>query len=302
MAINTIEGASMGGNWRLRLPASEDPQAARALVQGALDLVEAQMSAWRPDSVLSRVNAAPLDAWVDLPAEMAFVLRAGLGLMAEAPGAFSILLGGASARHGFVPGRACAASSDPGSVECDGQRIRRRADVALDLNAIAKGHAADLAAQRLRAAGQRNFLIDVAGDIVAAGLRPDGLPWTVALELPVPDRIIPARLIPLSDGVAGGAIATSGGYRRARGGASHLIAPKTGAPLPADGASVAVLAPTALQADGWATVMAVLGPEAGLALAEARGLAVAFIQPDPPAGFVERGSSAMAALLDGRAA
>ncbi|HEX9857289.1 MAG TPA: FAD:protein FMN transferase, partial [Paracoccaceae bacterium] len=180
----------------------------------------------------------------------------------------------------------------------DGQRIRRRADVALDLNAIAKGHAADLAAQRLRAAGQRHFLIEVAGDIVAAGLRPDGLPWTVALELPVPDRIIPARLIPLP----GGAIATSGGYRRARGGASHLIAPKTGTPLPADGASVAVLAPTALQADGWATVMAVLGPEAGLALAEARGLAVAFIQPDPPAGFVERGSSAMAALLDGRAA
>ena len=290
MKIQTIEGLSMGGTWRLRLPAGDNP---RAMVQTALDLVDAQMSAWRPASALCRINAAPIGEWVPIPAETAHVIGTGLALMQAAPDAFSILMGGAQAREGFVPGRSCAASNDPALLELDGHRARRRADVALDLNAIAKGFAADLVALMLTEAGHRNFLIEVAGDIVARGQRPDGLPWTVAMELPIPDRMIAARLIPLQDI----AIATSGGYRRAKGMRSHLLSPVTGQPMAATDASVAVLAPTAMQADGWATVLAVLGPEKGLAFATMHGLAAVFIAPAAD-GFVEHGSPAMARLLD----
>jgi thiamine biosynthesis lipoprotein len=290
----------MGGDWRLRLPEGGPDlrTAARKAVQGALDLVDAQMSAWRPNSALCRVNAAPLRHWVDLPDEMAFVVGTGLALMRKMPEAFSILMGGASARYGFVPGRECAIAAAADAVDFDGHRIRRLADVALDLNSIAKGFAADLAAQALAALGHGDFLIEVAGDLVARGVRPGGRPWTVALELPIPDRIVPVRLFPLADM----AVATSGGYRRARGRRSHLISPADGRPLPASGASVAVLAPTAMEADGWATALAVLGPEAGLAVAESLGLGAAFIQPDPPEGFIERGSSAITALQTSRAA
>jgi thiamine biosynthesis lipoprotein len=236
--------------------------------------------------------------WVDLPDEMASVVGTGLALMRKMPEAFSILMGGASARYGFVPGRECGIAAAADAVDFDGHRIRRLADVALDLNSIAKGFAADLAAQALEVLGHSDFLIEVAGDIVARGARPGGLPWTVALELPIPDRIVPVRLIPLTEM----AVATSGGYRRAQGAQSHLISPADGRPLPASGASVAVLAPTAMEADGWATALAVLGPEAGLAVAESLGLAAAFIQPAPPEGFIESGSSAIAALLAGQAA
>ena len=72
-----------------------------------------------------------------------------------------------------------------------------------------------------------------------------------------------------------------------------MINPATGQPLPVGGASVAVVASTGIEADGWATVMSVLGPEAGLALAEARGLAVSFIAATE-GGFIEQGSSSMA--------
>jgi thiamine biosynthesis lipoprotein len=262
------------------------------MVQEVLDRVEGQMSAWRPDSVLCQVNAAPLGTWVDLPAEMAAVTAAGLALMREVPGSFSLLLGGAAAREGFQPGRVRLSSAEPGAVEFDGYRIRRLADVALDLNAIAKGFAADLAVETLVRSGFDHLLLEVAGDIRAHEGRPDGLPWTVALELPIPDRIVPARLLPL----AGGAVATSGGYRRVRGAVSHLIDPAAGQPRAATEASVAVVADTALQADGWATVMAILGPEHGLALAEDCDLPVVFIASTAD-GFVERGSPAMARLL-----
>ena len=288
--MQKIEGLSMGGTWSVSFGKEVNAVDLRALVQTALDTVEEQMSAWRPDSTLNKVNAAPIGEWVELPKEMAAVVGAGLGLMQEMPGVFSILLGGASAQFGFVPGKPCDVSADPGSVEFDGNRLRRRANVALDLNAIAKGYAADLATASLVAAGARNFLVEVAGDICAHGDRADGTPWTVAIELPVPDRMIPARSIPLTNA----AIATSGGYRRFRGEASHLISPASKIPLPANGASVTVIADTALQADGWATAMALLGPKAGLEIAEKRGLSVVFVEPDPPEGFIERGSAMMA--------
>lgn len=290
--MQKIDGLSMGGCWSLCLPAKAGAAQARALVQEALDRVEGQMSAWRPDSILCRVNEAPLGTWVDLPAEMAAVTAAGLALMREVPGSFSVLMGGAAAREGFQPGRARPTSADPGAVEFDRHRIRRLADVTLDLNAIAKGFAADLAVETLVRAGFDHLLLDVAGDIRAHGPHPDSSPWTIAMELPIPDRIVPARLLPL----AFGAVATSGGYRRVRGAASHLIDPATGRRRVATDASVAVIADTALQADGWATAMAILGPERGLALAEDRDLPVTFITPTSD-GFVERGSPAMARLL-----
>lgn len=293
MDMEKLEGLSMGGTWSAIFPPLSDTGRARGLIQAALDRVEDQMSLWRPSSVLCQINAAPLNTWVDLPRETAVVVGAGLGLMQEMPGVFSILMGGASAREGFQPGRTCASDFDQNAVEFQGDRLRRRADVAVDLNAIAKGYAADLATETLRDQGFDCFLIEVAGDIRCQGCRPNGTPWSVAMELPIPNRIIPAQSFPVADE----AIATSGGYRRAKGDRSHLIDPSSGAPMSAQTASVAVIAPTALQADGWATVMSILGPDAGLIAAEQRGLSVTFIAPCPPEGFVERGSPAMAVRL-----
>lgn len=290
MEMEKLDGLSMGGTWSAMLPPLSDTSRARGLIQTALDRVEEQMSLWRPSSTICQINAAPVDQWIPLPRETAAVVGAGLGLMQEMPGVFSILMGGASVREGFQPGRACAISFDPNAVEFDGDRLRRRADVAVDLNAIAKGYGADLAAETLRGQGFDRFLIEVAGDIRCNGPRPDGAPWSVAMELPIPDRIIPAQSFPVDDE----AIATSGGYRRSNGDRAHLIHPTSGTPLPAQTASVAVIADTAMQADGWATVMSILGPETGLIEAEKRGLAVTFIEPAPPEGFVERGSPAMA--------
>lgn len=291
MSIETVEGLSMGGTWRLRLPLGQtDP---RGIVQAGLDLVEGQMSAWRATSALNQINASPLGQWVPVPAETAAVIGAGLDLMRLAPDAFSILMGGAQAADGFIPGRVCPMGHSPDLLELRGHCARRHADFAIDLNAIAKGFAADLVSLMLTEAGYSDFLIEVAGDIVARGQRPDGLPWTVALELPVPDRMIAARLIPLFNS----AIATSGGYRRSIGARSHLRRPGTGHALTGAPASVAVLAATGMQADGWATVMAVLGAERGLKLAASVGLAVVFIDTAPD-GFRETGSPVMDALLD----
>jgi FAD:protein FMN transferase len=295
-ALCTLEGLTMGGTWRLRLAhAGNDgvQSQIRLMVQSTLDLVDNQMSAWKPASDLNAMNAAPLGQWLRLSHEIVTVIASGLAMMAKTDGRFSICLGGASARQGFIPGRICGIGSAQ-SIEVDATtcHARRIADVAVDLNALAKGFAADLVAAKLRHQGHRHFLIEVAGDIYAQGRRPDGLPWTVALELPVPGRIIPARFLRLADGTMGEGLCTSGGYRRYKGDQSHLISPQSGAPLSVKIGAIAVYAASAIQADALATALAVMGPKDGLAFAARENLAAVWITPTDD-GFIEQGSPAM---------
>jgi thiamine biosynthesis lipoprotein len=78
-----------------------------------------------------------------------------------------------------------------------------------------------------------------------------------------------------------GAVATSGDYRNffEQDGVvySHIVDPRSGRPVDHLTASVTVLADTCMEADALATAMTVLGPEEGIAFADARQLAVLFI-------------------------
>ena len=79
-ALVTLSGPTMGSRWTACL--MPPPAASRAALEAALAAavarVDAQMSLWRPDSDLVRLNAAPVGAWVPLPAELLQVLAAGL--------------------------------------------------------------------------------------------------------------------------------------------------------------------------------------------------------------------------------
>jgi thiamine biosynthesis lipoprotein len=100
------------------------------------------------------------------------------------------------------------------------------------------------------------------------------------------------------------AIATSGDYRDffeiAGQRYSHTLDPATGRPVGHDLASVTVTAPTGLAADGYATTLMVLGPDRGMAWADARGLGVYMILRDTKGTLHERYNAAFAPLLVAR--
>jgi thiamine biosynthesis lipoprotein len=77
------------------------------------------------------------------------------------------------------------------------------------------------------------------------------------------------------------AMATSGDYRNffEHEGRfySHTIDPRTGYPVTHNGASVTVVADTAAFADAAATALLVLGPDAGMKLAERESIAAYFL-------------------------
>jgi FAD:protein FMN transferase len=135
----------------------------------------------------------------------------------------------------------------------------------LDLGAVVKGLAIDLAAKELAPLG--NFSIDAGGDIYVAGRNEAGTAWRIGVRHPRQPEAL-AAVLHVSDL----AVCTSGDYERpAATLGHHIVNPRSGQ-SPHDVASVTVVAPNAMLADALSTAVFVLGPRRGLQLLEDQGL------------------------------
>lgn len=287
---HVINGATMGTRYSavFYAPAGDHSGLGHAL-QAAVDAVDNQMSTWKPDSDLMRFNRAPAGIWFEVPEQLFAVLSAALEIGRLSDGAFDIGVGDLVAAWGFgsspaerSPHQAAVASRPPAHLclDLDGERrrVRKQADITLDLSGIAKGFGVDELARVLVAHGIDHFLASIDGELRAHGGKADGSPWRVAVEKPDTGRRDTEGVLELSDG----AVATSGDYRHFVDVAGirygHTMDPRRRAPLVDGPAAVTVLAETCMAADAWATALLVLGPTAGGSLASRHGLEALFIE------------------------
>ncbi|MBI1180234.1 MAG: FAD:protein FMN transferase [Alphaproteobacteria bacterium] len=309
-------GRTMGTTWCVKLAANpETPplDRLRESVQAVLDRVVAQMSTWEPASDLCRFNRAPAGTWHPLLPEFFAVLDCALAAARDSGGAYDPTIAPLVDLWGFgpAPGRDTPPPTEAVAEALAATGWRRLAldrptrhalqpgGIRLDLSAVAKGYGVDLAAGQLEAAGVRDYLVEVGGELRGAGTKPDGSPWWVALERPTE----PGRTPPPETRIAlhGLSIATSGDYRRCfvSGGRryAHTIDPRTGHPAAGDLASVTVLHPSCMHADALATALFVLGEDAGGAHARRRAIPAVFVSR-VPGGYAERLTPALAAMLE----
>ena len=274
----------MGSRWSAVFYADGvDLTAIQSALATTVERVEAQMSTWRPDSDLMRLNAAPVGEWVALPPGLCTVLAAGLEIGRASGGAFDMGVGDLVAQWGFgaqagaAAGPLPRASADTLVLDLDARRARKTAPLALDLSGIAKGYGVDQLAQVLDGFGIDVWLVGIDGEMRARGVKPDGQPWSVALERPVPGARVVRGVMTLTDQ----AVATSGDYRHfiGHGGkrVSHTMDARQGGPVDNLVASVNVIARTCMKADGWATALMVLGRSDGPALARKHGFDALFL-------------------------
>jgi FAD:protein FMN transferase len=143
----------------------------------------------------------------------------------------------------------------------------------LDLGAVAKGLAIDMAAREL--APFTNFSIDAGGDLYFGGTNPEGAPWRVGIRHPRREDELICGLEASNQ-----AVCTSGDYERG----SHILdARSADAPSGAPGesvASVTVVAPNALLADALSTAAFALGPSDGIALLDRLGVDGLIVTPE----------------------
>ncbi len=287
----------MGTRWSVtldteaRAESGADLAALHQDLAAAVQQVDQQMSPWKPDSDLMRLNRAPVDTWVDLPAEMLAVLACAMDIHRLSAGAFDPGVGALVEAWGFgairdVPDAAAihtarqavrCSTSQALALDRTAGRARKSAPLQLDLCGIAKGYAVDRMADVLQRQGVRHALAALDGELRAVGSQGGGEPWVVALERPEAERRAAHSVIELQDL----AVATSGDYRRylqvgdAR--LAHTMDARRAAPVNNTVTSVTVLASSCMHADAWATALLVAGPGEGLALAQRMGLDALFL-------------------------
>lgn len=243
----------------------------------AFDLIEqleSQMTAFRDDSEISRINRSAAEYPVEVEPRLFDLLRRAAELHRQSGGAFDITSGpltkvwGFFRRQGAVPaeGDLAAARDRVGSqwlsLDDSAKTLRfLKPGMELNLGAIGKGYALDRAGGELLAAGIGDFLWHGGSSSVLArgscGARGDG--WKIDLRHPLrPER--PIAEIRLRDRALGTSGAGTQFFRHDGRRYGHILDPRTG--WPAEGVfSTSVLAPTAAEADALATALYVLGPE-----------------------------------------
>ncbi len=282
----TLSGATMGTRYStvFYAPSGLGLHAMAAQLQLAVDQVDQQMSTWKPESDLMRLNAAASGQWLSVPAQLLWVLTSALHVSNESGGAFEIGVGALVNACGFGPQPVAAATPGKPARACEvveidpaNCRVRKHAPITLDLNGIAKGFGVDQLARCLDHNDVTSYLVGIDGEMRTKGVKADGSDWCIALEKPVKGRREVLGSLVLSNT----AIATSGDYRhwREREGMvfSHTMDPFMGAPLNSTLASVSVLCTSCMYADAWATALMVLGVERGVRMAESKGLTAIFV-------------------------
>lgn len=161
----------------------------------------------------------------------------------------------------FAPATGSLGGLEALELDPSARSIRMRPGCRLDFGGIAKGWAAEQAAQRLLPYGPS--LVSAGGDIAITGPRADGGPWEIGVEDPFNEGLFVESVF-----VSAGGVATSGKDRRRwiRGGVPqhHIIDPRTGLPAATDVLTATVIAPSAMQAEAMAKAVLISGSQAGL--------------------------------------
>ena len=153
----------------------------------------------------------------------------------------------------------------------NGRVVKANPNMTLDLNAVAQGYTTDMIGEFLLSNDVNNFLVDVGGEIMARGSKPNDEPWKVGIEKPAANRDserIVQEIVELNNQ----SIVTSGNYRKyvEKNGKrySHSLNPKTGYPSENTLLSATVICDNTAWADCLASICMVVGMENAMEILE----------------------------------
>ena len=291
-------GDTQGTTYLVKYHGEEEVE--QSVIDSVLEVVDVEFNLWRPDSRINQINSFEggdqLFTFVDTSRLWSVIWSRSIDLFEASQGAFDPTVHPLVELWGF-------GLSKRGDVDdADVQRIlpdvgltldridleeneidrmyestyvrKGNPNTSIDFNGIAQGLTVDLLADALWSNGIYNFMVEVGGEVKCHGLRSDGQPWRIAIDLPV-DQLdgLDERQLQSIVAVKDAAICTSGNYRKfseedgiKR---SHTISPFTGYPVQHSLLSATIHAVDAATADALATACMVWGPAEGRQFIEA---------------------------------
>ncbi len=245
-------------------------------IDSLLKSFDMSVSLWVPNSIISRVNNN--DTSVIPDEHFISIFKLSQEVSKKTGGTFDITIGPLVNAWGF--GSADKIKMDKNIIDSlltyinhemvslEGNKIKKgNQNIKLDFNAIAQGYSVDLIGKFFESKGIKNYLIDIGGEVLGQGAKPNEQPWIVGIQRPTEDKYSKYEIqskVQLVDK----ALVTSGSYRKyyEKDGRrySHTINPKTGYPVTNSLLSVSVLADDAATADAYATAFMVMGLDKAL--------------------------------------
>lgn len=298
----TLQGKTMGTTYTVKyidngeVKSLANPEKIKSELDGLLVEVNNQMSTYQQDSEISRFNQLKeANQAVEISQDFAKVVAEAVRLNKMTEGALDVTVGPLVNLWGFGPDkrlnkvpsdeqikeRSSYVGIDKISLKTEGKPTLTKSvpNLYLDLSSIAKGFGVDKLAEHLEKLGVSNYLVEIGGELRGKGKNLQGLDWRIAIEQPIMEQ---AQSVQITVPLHNLGMATSGNYRNyfedENGNRlSHIIDPQKLSPVSHNLASITVLAPTTMTADGLSTGLFVLGAEKALALAEREKLAIFLI-------------------------
>ena len=230
------------------------------------------------------------DTW-HISEDLAALLSEGLDITRESDGAFDIAIAPLTSLWDFTaedpkaPDDAAIQKALPlcssDGVTIDGQDIPLPSDdIQFDVGAIAKGYIADRMKDLLVKKGVKSAIINLGGNVLCIGSKPDGTPFKIGIQKPFADRNETEAVMDIT----GKSVVSSGIYERCfkQNGKlyHHILNPKTGYPYDNSLISVTIISDQSVDGDALSTTCFALGLEDGLKFAEKKGVQAVFITED----------------------
>ena len=263
-------------------------------VSAKIKSLEELMTINAPGGDINKLNENAGKGYVELNAETITVLKSARKISELSGGAFDITVGPVVKAWGIDTDNPRLPADETLSkllslvnyqdVQIDDENNRaslQKPGQIVDLGGIAKGYAGDAAIEMYKEKGIKSALINLGGNVVAHGSKPDGNAWSVGIQNPGAANGEVIGVVRVSDK----AVVTSGGYQKyfEKDGRrySHIFNPHTGYPADSGLLSVTIIAPSSVDADGLSTAIFVMGLNRGMDLIKRYGQAEAvFITTD----------------------
>jgi FAD:protein FMN transferase len=257
-------------------------------VYDTLSEIDAQMSNYREDSEISRLNQLEKDTWLPVSKEISEMLVIARSVYERSNGCYDLTtkplfdLWGFSSHVNRVPADQEIDNLLPhvgmSLLEIDdvNHRVRKKdLKVKIDLSSIAQGYSVGVLAKRIEALGVHNYLIELGGEMMVKGRKTNGNHWRVGIESPTPLSRELGKVLDIREQY-GTAVMTAGTYRNffedSGTAYSHILNPKTGRPVTHHLRSVTVMHDDPAWADAWDTALLCVGEKEAIRIVETENL------------------------------
>lgn len=310
--IQRISGPAQGSTFTVSFWTEQDldKNHLEMQIKEELERIDLLMSNYRPDSVIEAFNAQQTQQPVEVGPELVQLVEIARQVSAHSEGCYDLTVKPYFELWGFRGDKLTKPSAEQIQAlkqtigldkvsSKDSSLTKLNPSLRVDVSSIAQGYTVGQLAKILDKAGIENYLVEVGGELVSKGKKPEAKAWRVAVEKPLPDSQKLQKIIsvqqdePLS-------IMTSGTYRHFydQDGVrySHVLDARTGSPVSHNTVSTTILIPDPTWGDAWSTAFLCIGSEQGLKLADKLKLPVLFIDQQGN-DFIEKPSQALTEAL-----